>query len=197
MNTKITPVPGEQVTEKDGLIHGISAVELQTLCQTAIEAKATAYCKYPAWCYIHPAKRDVRPGPYSLFRVGASILLKPSAPHSTSLHVITGANVENASYPVGTCAERVAMGTAVVSGYKMGSFKAVGVATDMDDFCSPCGMCRQFLREFLELEIPVFMFTKEGKFVVRTMGELLPLSFGPDKLPPREELRKGLEQQSD
>jgi cytidine deaminase len=86
------------------------------------------------------------------------------------------------------------MGTAVVNGHKLGSFKAVGVATDIDDFCSPCGMCRQFLREFLELEVPIFMFTKEGKYIVRTMEELLPLSFGPDKLPPREELRKGLEE---
>lgn len=89
------------------------------------------------------------------------------------------------------------MGTAVVSGYKLGDFKAVGVATDITDFCSPCGMCRQFLREFLELDIPIFMFTKEGKYIVRTMGELLPLSFGPDKLPPREELRKGLKEQGE
>lgn len=54
-------------------------------------------------------------------------------------------------------------------------------------------MCRQFLREFLALETPVFMFNKEGKWIVRTMGELLPLSFGPDVLPPREVLRKGRE----
>ena len=104
--------------------------------------------------------------------------------------IIVGANVENAAYPVGTCAERVAFGTAVVQGHKLGSFKAVGVATDIDDFCSPCGMCRQFLREFLNLETPIFMFNKEGKYIVRTMGELLPLSFGPDVLPPREQLKK-------
>lgn len=85
------------------------------------------------------------------------------------------------------------MGTAIHSGHKLGSFKAIGVATDMSEYCSPCGMCRQFLREFLELETPVFMFSKEGKFIVRTMGELLPLSFGPDVLPPREVLKKGLE----
>jgi cytidine deaminase len=136
-------------------------------------------------------------GPYSLFRVGASLLLNtssPTSPPSASTHIITGANVENAAYPVGTCAERVAMGTAVVAGHKLGSFKAVGVSTDIDDFCSPCGMCRQFLREFLGLETPIFMFNKEGKFIVRTMGELLPLSFGPDVLPPRETLRKGLEE---
>ena len=72
------------------------------------------------------------------------------------------------------------MGTAVVQGHRIGSFKAVGVATDMEDYCSPCGMCRQFLREFLGLETPIFMFNKNGKYIVRTMGELLPLSFGPE-----------------
>ena len=127
-------------------------------------------------------------GPYSLFRVGAALLLNQST--SSEPSIIVGANVENAAYPVGTCAERVAFGTAVVQGHKLGSFKAVGVATDIDDFCSPCGMCRQFLREFLALETPIFMFNKEGKYIVRTMGELLPLSFGPDVLPPREQLKK-------
>jgi cytidine deaminase len=86
------------------------------------------------------------------------------------------------------------MGTAVHLGYHIGSFKAVGVSTDIDDFCSPCGMCRQFLREFIALETPIFMFNKEGKFIVRTMGELLPLSFGPDVLPPRETLKKAQEE---
>lgn len=137
-------------------------------------------------------------GPYSLFRVGASLLLQstisPNPNHLSSTypqsHVLTGANIENAAYPVGTCAERVAMGTAVHLGYKIGSFKAVGVSTDIDDFCSPCGMCRQYLREFLALDTPIFMFNKEGKFKVKTMEELLPMSFGPDVLPPRDEMRK-------
>jgi cytidine deaminase len=137
--------------------------------------------------------------PYSLFRVGASLLLNSTispAPNHSSVtpyplsHVLTGANIENASYPVGTCAERVAMGTAVHLGHRIGSFKAIGVSTDIEDFCSPCGMCRQYLREFLKLDTPIFMFNKEGKYIVRTMGELLPLSFGPDVLPPREEMRK-------
>lgn len=82
------------------------------------------------------------------------------------------------------------MGTAVIAGHRLGAFKAIGVSTDMDDYCSPCGMCRQFLREFLDMDVPIFMFNKEGVYKVRTMEKLLPLSFGPDKLPPREELRK-------
>ncbi|EOA88742.1 hypothetical protein ACJQWK_06177 [Exserohilum turcicum] len=169
-----TFTPGESVKEENGLIHGVSVAELQVLGEQCFEARERAYC------------------PYSLFRVGASLLLTtstPSAPSAT--HTITGANIENASYPVGTCAERVAMGTAVMAGHRLGAFKAVGVTTDIVDYCSPCGMCRQFLREFLALETPIFMFNKEGKWIVRTMGELLPLSFGPDVLPPREELRKG------
>lgn len=94
-------------------------------------------------------------GPYSQFRVGAALLIHPSASSTTNSgpEIILGANVENAAYPVGTCAERVAVGTAVTThGYGRGSIKAVGVATDLADaFCSPCGMCRQFLREFLEV----------------------------------------------
>jgi cytidine deaminase len=54
---------------------------------------------------------------------------------------VPGANVENASYPVGTCAERVAFGTAVTSGIK--KFRAIAVATDISPPASPCGMCRQ------------------------------------------------------
>jgi hypothetical protein len=50
MTTPIKPVPAEQVPEKDGLIHGVSAAELQSLCEKCIEAKATAYCKCPT-CY--------------------------------------------------------------------------------------------------------------------------------------------------
>ncbi|KAL6703049.1 hypothetical protein ACN47E_010256 [Coniothyrium glycines] len=180
----LTFTPGEVVDEKNGLIHGVSTAELQALGEQCFEAKTKAYC------------------PYSLFRVGASLLLEQTStpqpvstttpyPHS---HIIIGANVENASYPVGTCAERVAMGTAVIEGHRIGSFKAVGVSTDIEDFCSPCGMCRQFLREFLRLETPIFMFNKEGKWIVRTMGELLPLSFGPDVLPPRETLRAAREE---
>ncbi|KAJ4343023.1 hypothetical protein N0V87_000741 [Didymella glomerata] len=168
--TSFKPVAAEPIDEQNGLIHGVSAQELQIIGAQAIDAKAKAYC------------------PYSLFRVGASLLLHQSTTSEPA--TIEGANVENAAYPVGTCAERVAFGTAVVQGHKLGSFKAVAVATDIDDYCSPCGMCRQFLREFLSLETPIFMFNKEGKYIVRTMGELLPLSFGPDVLPPREQLKK-------
>ncbi|KAJ5761857.1 uncharacterized protein N7511_005239 [Penicillium nucicola] len=133
----------------------LTTQELEILSTKAIDAKATAYC------------------PYSKFRVGACIL-------TTSGEFISGANVENAAYPVGTCAERVAFGTAIVAGHK--DFKALAVATDITPPASPCGMCRQFIREFTTPSFPVYMYDGEGKYKIMTMAELLPDSFGPDHL---------------
>lgn len=65
--------------------------------------------------------------------------------------LISGVNVENASYPVTICAERVALGTAVTGGLKRGDIKAIGVATDLEEAASPCGMCRQAIREFADV----------------------------------------------
>ena len=95
---------------------GLNRQEFEELHHRAVVAKSAAYC------------------PYSQFRVGATLL-------TTDGTFISGANVENASYPVGTCAERVAIGTAVVQGFM--KFKAISVATDVEPPCSPCGMCRQ------------------------------------------------------
>jgi cytidine deaminase len=67
--------------------------------------------------------------------------------------VIRGANVENAAYPVGTCAERTALGTAVVEGARRGDIRALAVATDISPPASPCGMCRQYIREFCEVSL--------------------------------------------
>ncbi|RMX79806.1 hypothetical protein D0869_08027, partial [Hortaea werneckii] len=114
--------------------------------------------------------------PYSHFRVGCAILL-------SSGEVVRGANVENAAYPVGTCAERVTIGTAVTQHRaKKGDFRAIAVATDISPPASPCGMCRQFIREFCELNCPILMYDVEGKSTVMTLEQLLPMSFGPEKL---------------
>ncbi|KAF2674106.1 cytidine deaminase [Microthyrium microscopicum] len=118
-------------------------------------------------------------GPYSKFNVGCTLLLNKSTPLGST---ISGANIENAAYPVGTCAERVAFGTAIFSGLGLGDFKAIAVSTNIDEPCSPCGMCRQFIREFCDLSVPIFMFNKDGKYTVKTLGDLLPMSFGPDAL---------------
>ncbi|KAG8421059.1 hypothetical protein J3458_002966 [Metarhizium acridum] len=136
--------------------HGLTREQFAALREQASAAKSTAYC------------------PYSRFRVGAALLGDDGS-------VTTGANVENASYPVGTCAERVALGKAVTD-RGLRAFKAVAVATDVAPPASPCGMCRQFIREFCRLDMPVIMFDKDENFVVLTLEELLPLSFGPEKL---------------
>lgn len=102
--------------------HGLTVAEFAELKARATAAKATAYC------------------PYSQFRVGATLLSDSTTTQGGGPY-ISGANVENASYPVGTCAERVALGKAVTEGHR--KFRAVAVATDISPPASPCGMCRQ------------------------------------------------------
>ena len=75
--------------------------------------------------------------PYSKFRVGAALLLSDGT-------FVTGANIENASYGGAICAERTALVKAVSEGKKR--FVALAVAADIDEPCSPCGICRQFIR---------------------------------------------------
>ncbi|KAK5117614.1 hypothetical protein LTR62_005037 [Meristemomyces frigidus] len=158
-----TPTKGHS-RHDTALIHGLSATEVQRLWETCIEAKAKAYC------------------PYSKFRVGCALLLANDL-------IVEGANVENAAYPVGTCAERVAIATAVIQGAKKGDIRAIAVATDISPPASPCGMCRQFIREFCELNMPVLMYDKHGKSTVMTLEQLLPMSFGPEKLLSTDELQ--------
>ena len=113
------------------------------LYERAVEAAANAYA------------------PYSNFHVGAALLLRDG-------RVVTGANVENASYPLGVCAERAALSRAVAEGVKPGEVEAIGITA------SPCGGCRQWLLEF-RLDRVAFMH--EGELLVRTPAELVPDSF--------------------
>ncbi|KAK4147713.1 cytidine deaminase-like protein [Dichotomopilus funicola] len=170
-----TPLSASSATavQQTCAAHNLTRDEFHQLRTHAQSAKAQAYA------------------PYSNFRVGAVLLLASASPATATggnesstggnenLYII-GANVENASYPVTTCAERVAFGRAVVDGHR--AFRAVAVATDADSPASPCGMCRQFIREFCELSTPIIMFDKNSNFVVMKLEELLPLSFGPDNL---------------
>jgi cytidine deaminase len=99
--------------------------------------------------------------PYSRFDVGAAVLLR-------SGEVVTGVNVENASYPLGVCAERCALARAVADGARPGDVEAVAVTA------SPCGGCRQWLLEF---GVDRVVFAKEAEVLVRRPDELLPDSF--------------------
>jgi cytidine deaminase len=99
--------------------------------------------------------------PYSHFDVGAAVLLRDG-------RVVTGVNVENASYPLGVCAERAALARAVSEGARPGDVEAVAVTA------SPCGGCRQWLLEF---GVDRVVFAKDGEVLVRRPDELLPESF--------------------
>jgi cytidine deaminase len=103
--------------------------------------------------------------PYSGYRVGAALLTVSGA-------VYAGCNVENASYGLSICAERSAAVKAISEGD--GEFEAIAVVTD--DGGSPCGACRQFLREFGE-DIVIILADIQGKYTLTTIGELLPRAF--------------------
>jgi len=109
--------------------------------------------------------------PYSNYAVGATLLSKTGK-------VYTGANVENAVYPLSICAERVAVFKAVSSNER--EFEAIAVVTR--DGGSPCGSCRQVLSEF-GLETIVIIANEKGKVLEETtVGDLLPGAFGPSNL---------------
>lgn len=106
--------------------------------------------------------------PYSEFRVGAALMLKDGT-------VVTGVNVENATYGATVCAERTAVGTAVATGFK--EYRALAVVTDAELPVAPCGICRQVLAEFCE-DLPIVMISKNGDVEYVTLAELLPHRFG-------------------
>uniref|UniRef100_A0AAY5EAC8 cytidine deaminase n=1 Tax=Electrophorus electricus TaxID=8005 RepID=A0AAY5EAC8_ELEEL len=92
----------------------------------------------------------------------------------------TGCNVENACYNLGICAERTAISKAVSEGFR--DFKAIAIASDLrEQFISPCGGCRQFMREF-GASWDVYLSKPDGSYMEMTVEELLPESFGPEDL---------------
>ena len=99
--------------------------------------------------------------PYSEFEVGCALLTRDG-------RVVEGVNVENASYPLGVCAERTAMARAIAEGYRPGDFVAAAITA------SPCGGCRQWL---LEMGVERITFRNGGRVVTMTAEELLPESF--------------------
>ena len=111
--------------------------------------------------------------PYSQFKVGAALL-------SEDKKIIVGCNVENAAYPQSQCAEASAIGNLVSQGFS--NIIEVVVIGSGDILASPCGGCRQRLREFASLDTPIHMCNINGHLKTLTLAELLPDSFGPENL---------------
>ena len=111
--------------------------------------------------------------PYSNFRVGVALRAEDGSVH-------TGANVENAAYPQGQCAETSAIGALVAAGHRR--IAEAAVIGDGDEPCVPCGGCRQRLREFMGLDAPVHLAAATGARDTTTLGALFPRSFGPEFL---------------
>jgi homotetrameric cytidine deaminase len=112
--------------------------------------------------------------PYSRFKVGAALRADDGSLHA-------GANVENAAYPQGQCAEASAIGVLVAAGRTR--VLEAAVIADGPDVCVPCGGCRQRLREFMPLDGLVHLCSAAGERRTVTLEELLPMSFGPEFLP--------------
>ena len=107
--------------------------------------------------------------PYSGFKVGAALLCDDGK-------IITGCNVENATYGLTICAERVAVVKAVSEGYSPGRFRAVVVVADTDAPTPPCGACRQILWEFCG-DVGVILANLTAVTKTLRLAELLPLPF--------------------
>lgn len=131
----------------------ISTAQREALIQAACEIRGRAYA------------------PYSRYAVGAAVLGEDG-------QIYSGVNVENASYPLGNCAERTAVFQMVTAGVQ----RLLAVAVCTSNGGSPCGACRQVLVEFAG-DVPVYLCDESGHVRETTLHALLPDHFGPEHLP--------------
>ncbi|MBQ3589672.1 MAG: cytidine deaminase [Clostridia bacterium] len=114
--------------------------------------------------------REQAYAPYSSFKVGASLLCVGG-------DIFNGCNIENVSYGTTICAERVAFSSAIANGKrKFNAIVIVGGRDEVNEFCYPCGACRQFMAEFCSPDFKIVLFDGINTKVV-TLGELLPNAF--------------------
>lgn len=106
--------------------------------------------------------------PYSNFRVSALVITKNG-------EIYKGVNIENASYPVAICAERSALSAAISNGNR--EIDTIIITGDSQD-TSPCGICRQFMSEFLDKDSKIIIANSKDDYKVYSMEDLLPHSFG-------------------
>jgi cytidine deaminase len=132
----------------------------------------------PAQIALLDAARSARAqayAPYSRFAVGAAVRDEQGRIHA-------GCNVENAAYPQGWCAETSALAAMVHAGGRR--VTAVAVCAAAAEPVTPCGGCRQKLREFAADDCPIWLIDLDSLRGSTTLGALLPASFGPHHLPP-------------
>ncbi|KAJ2084343.1 hypothetical protein H4R24_000136 [Coemansia sp. RSA 988] len=116
--------------------------------------------------------RENSHSPYSKLRVGASV-------RAVGGRIFSGCNIESCSFSPTICAERVAVASAVAAGYTQ--FEAIAISSDLKEAITPCGVCRQFMREFSK-DLPILLVRSDGMVCRTDLTELLPGSFGPDSL---------------
>ncbi|MDP8314894.1 MAG: cytidine deaminase [Candidatus Celaenobacter antarcticus] len=121
-------------------------MDIKKLIKTAKEASARSY------------------SPYSKYKVGAALLTKDGT-------IYTGTNIENASFPAGMCAERIALFDAIKNGDTQ--FEALAIYAEGYNFPFPCGICRQVISEFTR-DIKIIIAKSEDEYVVKNISELLP-----------------------
>jgi cytidine deaminase len=134
---------------------------------------ADASARMPELLAAARAARERAYAPYSRFQVGAALLDEQGRIHA-------GCNIENAAYPQGLCAEAVALAHLVAAGGTQ--VRAAVVVGEAPQAITPCGGCRQKLREFAADDAPVWSGNGQGVTARHTLGELLPASFGPTHL---------------
>ena len=136
-------------------------MDYKNLIENALDARKMAYA------------------PYSNFAVGAALL-------TANGQIFQGCNIESASFSPTNCAERTAFFNAVSKGVKdFTAIAVVGGKTDAAvlDFCTPCGVCRQVMAEFCAPPaFQIIIAKSENEYFVKTLEELLPMSFGPERL---------------
>jgi len=153
-NSLVTQVKGE-IVSKDEIV---SRSVVKNLIREAIESMKFSYA------------------PYSKFTVGAALLTKDQK-------IYTGCNIENAAYTPTNCAERTAFYKAISEGER--NFVAIAVVGgslgNLQNYCPPCGVCRQVIREFVDPRgFLVILAKSEEDYTVYLLEELLPMGFGPE-----------------
>lgn len=149
----------DEITEKTS-VKKLSDEAAEMLIKTALKARKNAYC------------------PYSGFAVGAALLCRDGS-------VWCGCNLENAAFTPGNCAERTAFFKAVSEGKReFSAIAIIGGKADAEklEFCPPCGVCRQVMREFCRNDFRIILAVSEKEYRIYTLEELLPQSFGPEQL---------------